>query len=334
MKAVLFKSNERFEAFRKSLSDYNIECTILDFRDNGWLDFDFSKVDLVIYYPSTKYSSNYNLSLLDVFDHLIHIKSSYPHIQIYPDPNAIPYYNDKYKQYLFLCHNDYPIPQTVPLLSKESLNLAEKELGYPMIIKNRYGAAGVYVYRVKNRNELTGIYNLSTFHFIHWYAFKFYRRFLLRRIFFYYLLKIKRMLYPFLSEPLLAQKFVHHERDLKLVVGNQQVVEGHWRRKADERMWKVNIDSGGIGEWSYIPNDAIHIAEKLAKDLPARWLNLDLFETVEGFLISEFSPVWHHYTYKEKPSFVYKDDYNIQIPLEKSLKLEDIIVESFLNSNE
>lgn len=142
------------------------------------------------------------------------------------------------------------------------------------------------------------------------------------------------MLYPFLSEPLLAQKFVHHERDLKLVVGNQQVVEGHWRRKADERMWKVNIDSGGIGEWSYIPNDAIHIAEKLAKDLPARWLNLDLFETVEGFLISEFSPVWHHYTYKEKPSFVYKDDYNIQIPLEKSLKLEDIIVESFLNSNE
>ena len=48
------------------------------------------------------------------------------------------------------------------------------------------------------------------------------------------------------------------------------------------------------------------------------------------FLISEFSPVWHHYGYMEKPSFQYKDDYNIKVPLEVSLDLERLIVESFV----
>ncbi len=52
----------------------------------------------------------------------------------------------------------------------------------------------------------------------------------------------------------------------------------------------------------------------------------------DKFLVSEFSPVWHHYKYKEKPSFVYKDDYNIDIPLELSLDLERIIVESLINA--
>ena len=50
------------------------------------------------------------------------------------------------------------------------------------------------------------------------------------------------------------------------------------------------------------------------------------------FLITEFSPVWHHYAYQEKSSFVYKDDYNITMPLEVSLDLERIIVESLLRA--
>ncbi|MEA1866856.1 MAG: hypothetical protein U9N19_01970 [Thermodesulfobacteriota bacterium] len=52
------------------------------------------------------------------------------------------------------------------------------------------------------------------------------------------------------------------------------------------------------------------------------------------FLLSEFSPVWHHYKYKEKPSFIYKDDYNIDVPLEVSLDQERIIVESMINAVE
>jgi len=51
-------------------------------------------------------------------------------------------------------------------------------------------------------------------------------------------------------------------------------------------------------------------------------------ERARNILITEFSPVWHHYAYKEKPSFVYKDDYNIDVPLEVSLDLEKIMIRS------
>jgi hypothetical protein len=201
-----------------------------------------------------------------------------------------------------------------------------------MVIKNRHGAAGSYVFLARNRRELEQLYHVSRLNFVNRFSMKYYWRFTARRIFWFFFLKEKRMLYPFLSEPLLAQQFVHHSRDLKLVIGNGEVVEGHWRRKARESMWKVNIDSGGIGEWSFIPEEAFRLARKLAGDLNVRWLNLDLFETEDGFLISEFSPVWHHYAYKEKSSFVYKDDYNIDMPLEESLNLEKIIVKSFIES--
>jgi hypothetical protein len=61
-------------------------------------------------------------------------------------------------------------------------------------------------------------------------------------------------------------------------------------------------------------------------------VNIDLVLSEGKFLITEFSPVWHHYKYKEKPSFVYKDDYNIDMPLEKSLDLEAIILDSLIKA--
>ena len=94
-------------------------------------------------------------------------------------------------------------------------------------------------------------------------------------------------------------------------------------------MWKMNIDGGGTGVWSEVPQDALDLSLRLADELGSTWLNIDLIHSGERFLITEFSPVWHHYLYKEKPSFVYADDYNLD-PLDYSLDLERIIVESFL----
>ena len=108
------------------------------------------------------------------------------------------------------------------------------------------------------------------------------------------------------------------------------MVEGHWRIQADEDMWKMNIDGGGTGEWSKIPQDAIDLSVRLARDLETTWINLDIIKSDTEYMITEFSPVWHHYAYREKSSFVYKDDYNIDTPLEVSLDLERIIIESLI----
>ena len=331
LKAVLFKSEERFSAFEKKLSEYGVDYTVLDFESHEWIEFDYSKIDFVIYYPSFKYSSNHPLALHEVYDNLMFLYSEHPGIKFYPDPTIIKYYNDKYRQFLFLKKHDYPIPDTIPLLSDESVELADKNLGYPMVIKNRYGAGGGSVFRVYDKKALITYYNLSTLNLFNIDSVKYFGSIFSKRIFYYHLIKAKRSNYPFLSPPLLAQKFVTINRDLKTVVGNYKVVEGHWRLQANEDMWKMNIDGGGTGVWSKIPQEAQELSIRLAKDLKASWLNLDLIVSDNNFLITEFSPVWHHYAYKENPSFVYKDDYNLE-NLEISLDLERIIVESLIEA--
>lgn len=332
MKAVLFLSDERYNAFHKKLLEKGVEVTTLDFANLDWLDFKFENVDIVIYYPSFKYSSNHPLSLQEVYDNLTFLHNEYPHLCIYPDPNGIPYYNDKYRQFLFLSKNGYPTPKTIPLLSETSLDIAEQKFGYPMIIKNRYGAGGASVFRAFNKKELKKFYNLSTMNFFNIGSLKHFFDTMRKRIFYYWLIKAKRCTYPFLSPPLLAQEYIKIDRDLKTVVGEGKVVESHWRFQAYPEQWKVNIDDGGIGVWAYVPEEPMNLSIRLAEDLHTRWLNLDMLTDGNRFYITEFSPVWHHYAYKEKDTFVYKDDYNIDVPLEISLDLEKILVESLVSA--
>ncbi len=331
MKAVLIHSEERFGSFRNTLQRYGIEPVILSFDNQEWIDFDYTRVDFLIFYSSFEFSSHHPLALYRVYDNLAHIHRDFPGLVIYPDPGLIYFYNDKYRQHLFLRSHGFPIPETVPLLSWKAVEIAHQRLGYPMVVKNRYGAGGGAVFLVRDRAELESYYRLSQLDFVHPGALSYLFRMLRQRIFYYNLLKERKMTYPFLSPPLLAQKYITTDRDLKTVVGDGKVVEGHWRFQASSDQWKVNIDGGGIGQWSYVPPEALELSERLARELPASWVNLDLMPADKGFLISEFSPVWHHYAFQEKPTFVYKNDYNIDPPLSVSLDLERIIVESLVN---
>lgn len=327
--AVLFKSTERFDAFRETLEHYEVDYTILDFDRNDWSDFDFSQVDFAIYYPSFENSSSSPMALYKVHDNITFLRSEYPKLGIYPDPGLVKYYNDKYRQFLFLKKYGFPIPDTMPLHSKQDVDAAESEFGYPLILKNRFGAGGGAVFRVENRREFDTYFRLVRMDLFNFSSIRHFASMMSRRLFWYHTIKAQQLPYPFLSAPLLAQRFVNIDRDLKTVVGMGRVVEGHWRLQADENMWKMNIDGGGTGVWSEIPQEALDLSMRLARELNSTWLNIDLLHSGEQFLISEFSPVWHHYLYKEKPSFIYKDDYNLD-PLEYSLDLERIIVESFL----
>lgn len=332
MKAVVFKSQRRFESFQEQLRKSGVEVATLDFDLPDWIDFDYRAVDIIIYFPEFRYTSNHPLALSFVHDNLMHIHAQHPRIKMFPDPRIIRFYSDKYRQYLFLRNRGYPHPETWPLVSEESLRVAEQRLGFPMVVKNRFGAGGEYVFRVNDRQELREHYDLSTLNYFTGAGIKHVLKTLTSRGFYYHLVREKRMAYPMLSPPVLAQKFVPHDRDIKTVVGDGKVVEAHWRHKASEDMWKVNIDGGGIGEWSYVPREIIDLSERLAGDLGATWLNIDIILSGKQYMITEFSPVWHHYAYREKPSFVYKDDYNIETPLEVALDLERIVVDSLVKA--
>lgn len=333
MKAVLFRSKERFDRFAAELQRLDIDCTVLSFEDHDWVDYDFSDTDFVIYYPSFRFSSRHPMTLQDVRDNIVNIQERYPHLQIYPDPGVIKYYNDKYVQFLFLREKGFPIPETIPLFSETSVDLAAERLGFPLVVKNRYGAGGDVVFMIKDRRELMTYYRMSKMDMFHTGALAFFARMMTKRIFYYNLIKARNMQFPFFSPPLIAQKFVQIDRDLKTVTGDGKVVEAHWRYQADSDMWKMNIDGGGTGVWGFVPDEALDLSVKLANAIGARWLNIDFIQCGEEFLISEFSPVWHHYAYGEKDSFVYQEDYNIEMPLEVSLNLEHIIVDSLINAS-
>ena len=114
-KAVLFKSDNRFSSFQKKLLEYGVKYNILDFAEQEWMNYDYSDIDFIIYYPTFKYTSNHPLALHEVHDNLLYINAKYPNVKIFPDPKVIKYYNDKYRQFLFLRGNNFPIPKTIPL---------------------------------------------------------------------------------------------------------------------------------------------------------------------------------------------------------------------------
>jgi hypothetical protein len=332
MNAILVQSEERFTAFERELRQLNVNTIALDLSDSRWIERDYSMADLLIFFPTFAFSSLSPHAASHVVDLVKAMHRQYPHLSIFPDPLTIYYYNDKYRQYLFLRSRNLPTPKTIPLVSMETVALAKHELGYPMVLKNRHGAGGGAVFKVHNEKELLLYYRLSTLDFWNAGAFRYLLKALCDRSFYYHLIKAKKLRYPLLSFPLLAQEFVHASRDLRVVVCNRKVMEAHWRIQASPSQWKVNIDCGGIGEWSKIPDEVSDLSIRVAGELETNgWLALDFLEGSDSYLVTEFSPVWHHYAYREKPTFVYRDDYNIDVPLPEGLNLEKMVVRSLID---
>lgn len=332
MRAVLFRSQKRFDAFHECLRDSGVDVTVLDFDAQDWVDIDFDGVDIVIYFPSFEFTSNHPQALTRVTDNLMTIHRLYPHLRMFPCPNVIPYYSDKYRQWLFLRSRRMPMPETYAMTSERSLDVIARNLGFPLVVKNRFGAGGAHVFKVASRKELRHLYRQSQLDVFRWRAVWHFARMLRTRTFLSRLIKQRRMAYPFLSSPLLAQRFVPHECDIKTVVGNGNVVEAHWRRRVGETTWKANLGEGAFAEWRYVPNDVIELSERLARELNATWLNIDIINDRGQWVITEFSPVWRHHTYQERPTFVYCDDYNIPVPPQVAQALERLIVESLVGS--
>ncbi len=53
---------------------------------------------------------------------------------------------------------------------------------------------------------------------------------------------------------------------------------------------------------------------------------------MDEFYLTEYSPVWHHYKYREHEDFIYEEGYNADLPLQEGLDLEELIVQSLLRA--
>jgi hypothetical protein len=327
--AGLVKSSDRLHAFSGELVRQGYRVVEIDLEDEAlFRGRELARFNVIIYYPRFALASSHPQALRHVQDQLAEIHRRYPSIRMFPDPVLFPYYSDKVRQHYFLTSTDFPVARSYLLDSDESITRIARELGFPVVLKNRYGAGGDQVFRIDDVSALREWREVSRMRFGGSKA----RLWLLRKLFSRATIRgffgERELYYPFLSAPLIAQEFIPHDTDLKVVVIDGVAMEFHWRKKAHREMWKMNIDGGAIGEWSYVPPEPLRLAERLANHLGAKWLNVDLMRKGDEWLISEFSPVWHHYRYKEYPSLVYCSDYNGPLDAEAASNLERLIVSS------
>ena len=328
-RVALFRSDNRFEAFFEKFKDYGCTVEIMDFRKPDWNRSDFGSFDLIFYYPTFQNSSNHPLSLRWVKDNLAHIHRCFPAVPMFPDPNMLCFYGDKYLQHLFLDFKGLPTPRTIALEGRDAIEQAA-EFGFPLVVKNRFGAGGDQVWLAESVDELVSLRACAEFRFGGTTSAFRTLGDLLSRSFVRGFRKGRPAQYPFLSAPLIAQEFLPHEADLKTVTCDGRVVEAHWREKGRAGGWKANIDGGGVGIWGHVPQAAIDLSHRLCDALGAKWVNADFLVSGDDFLISEFSPVWHHYKYKENPDFEYRADYNFPLDPVSASDLEELIVSSYL----
>jgi hypothetical protein len=332
-RAVLFKSVRRHESFAHELRAAGCEVVPLDFAEPAWRSFDFSTVDIVVYFPHFQHSSNHPLALRWAIDDLAWIARRHPHLKVFPDPALFEYYGDKYRQFRHLTANGLRAPETYAVEDARQAVAAAATLGWPVVVKNRFGAGGDYVAKISDETALLDWVEAAGLQWGRPGARRLQAGRVLRRMFLRGLRAGRQAEYPFLSLPLLVQKFCPHDRDLKVVMHGTRPIEAHWRENQASGVWKMNIDGGGAGVWSHVPDAALDLCRNLARSLGSQWLNIDLIPAGDGFLISEFSPVWHHYKVNEKPGFRYDPSYNLELDWNASENIERLIVATLVRGS-
>lgn len=321
---------------KEFLTNNNIEISELNIDSTDWLEFDYSATETIYLYPDFLTLSGDPYSLFHIKDNLKHISEKYPHLRIYPDPNSYDYYNDKYKQFLFLKENGFSIPKTLPIFSADSIEHVINSLSFPMIVKNRHGAGGKFVFLIKSHFELERLYHASYVKF----GIKKQGNLIIKELKKQFLkMPVKNYDYfkTQLSMPLIAQEKIEIYKDIRTVIVNAKVWEAHWRVNSKRKGFKTNIDAGADGLWSRIPVEIILECERLAKLLNIKWLGVDILydDTTGKHYFTEFSPVWNHYQLNEKSNFYYFEDYNIATNVKEGHDFESMIFKTlYLNKTD
>lgn len=220
----LYEAERLFEEFEKLGVDVSV--VRLDeypaIISDGKISIDFS-ADFFVYLDKDKYV----LTMLE--------KSG---AKVFNNARAIQTCDDKMSTYIALSDSGVPMPKTLPgilcynqneKIKEKTVEKIEKELAYPLIVKESYGSLGKRVYLVKNREEL--LITLET---------------------------VK-------TKPHLLQEFVEESRgrDLRVIVVGQKYV-GAMERFSDVD-FRSNVGAGGKGRKADASEEIRNLSEKSQK---------------------------------------------------------------------
>lgn len=181
-------------------------------------------------------------------------------VKLFNGARAIELCDDKMTTQIALAGAGIPMPKTLPGLlcydqnaktDLDAMRVAEKELGYPLIVKSSFGSMGAGVYKADNFGELVAAAeNLKT-------------------------------------TPHLFQQYVAESagKDIRVIVIGGKAVAAMERRS--DKDFRSNIAAGGRGVKIDLPEEARRLAERAAALLGLDYCGADILFGKDKFYLCE-----------------------------------------------
>jgi len=204
------------------------------------LDYDFC-----VYLDKDKYLSN--------------MLQSKP-IRLFNSHNAIQVCDDKMLTHIALANKNIPMPKTLAGLlcytlgstvKEDALDKIEKELGYPLVVKNSFGSLGEQVALVNNRQEL------------------------------------KEISQKLIFKPHIFQEYIKESSgvDIRVIVVGKKPIVG--MKRVSKVDFRSNIELGGVGEKYEIDNSLASLCTKVSEILNLDYCGIDILVSNNGYMVCE-----------------------------------------------
>jgi gamma-F420-2:alpha-L-glutamate ligase len=177
-------------------------------------------------------------------------------IPVINDADSISRVSDKLLTSQLLVKENLPIPKTILVNGDVDIELIEKEIGFPCVVKATSGSKGKTVHLCHNKKDFAGLMSL--------------------------LASIS------LKKTMIIQEFVDAQpgTDLRVwVIGGKTVVA--MKRTGTEGDFRANISQGGTAELFEITDEVDYLARETARVLGLQIAGVDLLFDREGYKICE-----------------------------------------------
>jgi gamma-F420-2:alpha-L-glutamate ligase len=177
-------------------------------------------------------------------------------IPVINDADSISRVSDKLLTSQLLVKENLPIPKTVLVNGDVDIELIEKEIGFPCVVKATSGSKGKTVHLCQTKKDFTSLMSLLS--------------------------SIS------LKKTMIIQEFVDAQpgTDLRVwVIGGKSVVA--MKRKGVEGDFRANISQGGTAELFEITDEVDYLARETARVLGLQIAGVDLLFDREGYKICE-----------------------------------------------
>jgi gamma-F420-2:alpha-L-glutamate ligase len=177
-------------------------------------------------------------------------------IPVYNDADSISRVSDKLLTSQLLVKENLPIPKTILVNGDVDVELIEKEIGFPCVVKATSGSKGKTVHLCQTKKDFTSLMSLLS--------------------------SIS------LKKTMIIQEFVDAQpgTDLRVwVIGGKTVVA--MKRTGTEGDFRANISQGGTAELFEITDEVDYLARETARVLGLQIAGVDLLFDREGYKICE-----------------------------------------------